>query len=60
MRELTVKQYAEREQVDPRTVRRWISKGAIPPENVRRNEGNQQLRIIDRRTTTDNLGQRDR
>lgn len=29
MRELTVKQYAEREQVDERTVRRWIEKGAI-------------------------------
>lgn len=36
MSELTVKEYAAAERVDERTVRRWISKGAIP---VRRTPG---------------------
>jgi excisionase family DNA binding protein len=34
--ELTVKEYAQSERVDERTVRRWIAKGAIP---VRRTPG---------------------
>jgi predicted site-specific integrase-resolvase len=38
-REWTVKEFAAREQVDPRTVRRWISKGAIPARDVRRTLG---------------------
>lgn len=29
MMELTVKEYAQRERVDERTVRRWIAKGAV-------------------------------
>jgi len=29
MNEFTVKQFAAKEQVDPRTVRRWIEKGAV-------------------------------
>ena len=36
MREMTVKQYAAREQVTERTVRTWIAKGAI---RVRRTPG---------------------
>lgn len=35
-RELTVKEYAAAERVTPRTVRRWIDKGAI---HVRRTPG---------------------
>lgn len=35
-RELTVKEYATIERVTPRTVRTWISKGAVP---VRRTPG---------------------
>jgi hypothetical protein len=35
-RELKVKEYAEREQVDERTVWRWIAKGAV---TVRRTPG---------------------
>jgi excisionase family DNA binding protein len=34
--ELTVKEYAQSERVDERTVRRWIAKGAVP---VRRTPG---------------------
>lgn len=30
MRELTVKEYAAHERVDPRTVWRWVAKGAVP------------------------------
>ena len=29
MSDYTVKQFAQKEQVDPRTVRRWIEKGAV-------------------------------
>lgn len=36
MRELTVKEYASRERVAERTVRRWIDKGAV---DVRRTPG---------------------
>lgn len=36
MKELTIKEYAVAERVTPRTVRRWIDKGAIP---VRRTPG---------------------
>lgn len=35
-RELTVKEYADRERVTVRTVRTWISKGAVP---IRRTPG---------------------
>lgn len=45
MNELTVKQLAAREQVDERTVRRWIEKGAV---DVRRTPGGG-IRIVDRR-----------
>lgn len=34
--ELTIKEYAQAERVDERTVRRWIAKGAVP---VRRTPG---------------------
>lgn len=34
--QLTVKEYAARERVDPKTVRRWIVKGAV---DVRRTPG---------------------
>lgn len=34
--EFTIKQFAEREQVNERTVRRWIEKGAV---DVRRTPG---------------------
>lgn len=44
-REWTVRQYAEREQVAPMTVRRWIAKGALV---VRRNVGGG-IRIIGER-----------
>ena len=36
MPELTVKAFAKKEQVDERTVRRWIEKGAV---DVRRTPG---------------------
>lgn len=36
MNELTVKEYAAQERVDERTVRRWITKGAV---KVRRTPG---------------------
>jgi predicted site-specific integrase-resolvase len=41
-RELTVREFAEKEQVDQRTVRRWIDKGAV---DVRRTPGGG-LRIL--------------
>lgn len=37
--QFTVKQYAQLEKVAERTVRRWLSKGAIPEEDVRRTPG---------------------
>lgn len=43
--ELTVKDFARREQVDERTVRRWIAKGAV---DVRRTPGGG-IRIVERR-----------
>ena len=46
MRELTVKELAEREGVNPKTVYRWITKGAL---DVRRTPGGG-LRIVDRRS----------
>jgi excisionase family DNA binding protein len=59
IRELTVKQMAEREGVRERTVRRWIEKGAL---EVRRTPGGG-VRIIERRsvlildgTNVDNRG----
>ena len=36
MKELTVKEYADRERVHEETVRRWIGKGAVP---IRRTPG---------------------
>jgi hypothetical protein len=42
--EFTVKEYAHRERVDERTVRRWVSKGAV---SVRRTPGGG-LRILER------------
>ena len=56
MRELTVKQYAEREQVDERTVRRWIEKGAV---TARKTPGGR-FRIDVQAQKTDNRGQSDR
>jgi excisionase family DNA binding protein len=44
--EWTVKEFAARERVDERTVRRWITKGAI---DVRRTPGGG-IRIHERRT----------
>ena len=35
-KELTVKEFAEKERVDERTVRRWVEKGAV---DVRRTPG---------------------
>jgi excisionase family DNA binding protein len=46
MRELTVKELAEREGVNPKTVYRWINKGAL---DVRRTPGGG-LRIVERRS----------
>jgi len=46
MNDFTVKQYAMREQVDPRTVRRWILKGAV---EIRRTPGGG-IRILDERS----------
>lgn len=43
--ELTVKEFAAKERVDERTVRRWIVKGAV---QVRRTPGGG-IRIVDRR-----------
>jgi len=43
--ELTVKEFAAKERVDERTVRRWIDKGAV---DVRRTPGGG-IRICDRR-----------
>ena len=44
--EFTVKEYAARERVDERTVRRWIVKGAV---NVRRTPGGG-IRIFERKS----------
>lgn len=44
-RELTVKEFAERERVTERTVHKWIEKGAIP---IRRTPGGG-IRITERR-----------
>jgi len=46
MRELTVKQLAEREGVKTKTVYRWITKGAL---DVRRTPGGG-IRIVERRS----------
>jgi predicted site-specific integrase-resolvase len=43
MTELTVKEYAAKERVDERTVRRWITKGAV---KVRRTPGGG-IRIVE-------------
>jgi hypothetical protein len=63
MADWTVKEFAARERVDTRTVRRWIVKGAVP---VRRTPGGG-IRIVDpsrtgaatgsERTIADNRGQ---
>jgi len=45
MNELTVKEFAQVERVDERTVRRWIAKGAV---EVRRTAGGG-IRVVDRR-----------
>ncbi len=52
--EFTVKQFAAREQVNERTVRRWVEKGAL---QVRRTPGGG-LRIADKRADVqaDNRG----
>ena len=47
--EFTVKEFAQVERVNEKTVRRWIAKGAV---NVRRTPGGG-LRIIDRRNEVD-------
>jgi len=39
VRYLTVKEVAEVWRVSPRTVRHWVDKGAIAPEEVRRAPG---------------------
>jgi excisionase family DNA binding protein len=44
-REFTVKEYAQRDGVTERTVRRWIEKGAV---NIRRTPGGR-VRIRDER-----------
>lgn len=43
--EMTVKEYAARERVDERTVRRWIEKGAV---SVRHTPGGG-VRIVERK-----------
>jgi len=43
--DLTIKEYAARERVDERTVRRWIDKGAV---QIRRTPGGG-IRIADQR-----------
>jgi excisionase family DNA binding protein len=58
--ELTIKEYAERERVSDRTVRRWIEKGAV---EVRRTPGGRVRicpQVIILRTNTDTRGQSDR
>lgn len=54
--ELTVKEFAAKERVDERTVRRWITKGAV---DVRRTPGGR-VRVLDQagqsRANTDNRG----
>lgn len=46
--ELTVKEYAAREGVDPRTVWRWVAKGAV---DFRRTPGGR-LRILEPRRSS--------
>lgn len=46
--ELTVKEFAARERVDERTVRRWIAKGALEVRRTGYGAG-RGIRIIDRR-----------
>jgi len=54
--DLTIRELAERDKVDERTVRRWIEKGAV---ETRRTPGGR-IRIIERRedvrTSSDNRG----
>lgn len=45
--EWTVKAYAERWQVTPRTVANWIRKGAILPSEIVKTRGGQ-IRIVDK------------
>lgn len=46
MNELTIKEYAQAERVDERTVRRWIAKGAVC---VRRTPGGRVRIPVERR-----------
>ncbi len=46
MQEFTVKEFAGKERVTPRTVRTWIAKGAV---DIRRTPGGG-IRIIERRS----------
>lgn len=55
MRELTVKEFADRERVAERTVRRWIDKGAV---DVRRTPGGG-LRIRERRESLETMTKAD-
>lgn len=55
MRELTVKEFASRERVAERTVRRWIDKGAV---DVRRTPGGG-LRIRERFETIQGMTKAD-
>lgn len=48
MKELTVKELADRERVTERTVRNWIAKGAV---EIRRTPGGRGVRIVERRMT---------
>ena len=54
--ELTVKEYAERERVTPRTVYRWIDKGAIDSRKTPGGEIRIRLAsvVVFDATTTDN------
>jgi excisionase family DNA binding protein len=56
--ELTVKEFAAKERVDERTVRRWIEKGAV---ECRRTPGGgiriREPRVVILQTSSDNCGQ---
>lgn len=52
MKELTVKEMAQRERVTERTVRNWIAKGAL---DIRRTPGGRGVRIIERRDSRSDM-----